>query len=217
MSFCVILRSPAHLVTSPSSTHTASFLLLFFSFLARLDGNAVTMLPGRSISLRTDTSAHFLSTVKIQCHVQSLFINRNEMLALRMQHERRAREWRRRMGEKWTNIKLRIISLAWWKMTTSPRWRGVYSGEMKDDIVIIKALFCLVFLDAFLRCIKVIFEISLASVLGQWNETFNSSTKARIVWAENLECFLSAVLKLPGDSLKVADSAESSLTRAGTV
>lgn len=55
---------------------------------SQFDGNAVTMLPfpGRNISVvfpfNDTTSAHFLSTVKIQCHVQSLFINRNEMLAL---------------------------------------------------------------------------------------------------------------------------------------
>lgn len=55
---------------------------------SQLDGNAVTMLPfpgGETDSSPfNDTSAHFLlSTAKIQCHVQSLFINRNEMLALR--------------------------------------------------------------------------------------------------------------------------------------
>lgn len=55
---------------------------------SQFDGNAVTMLPfpGRcfsDVSPFNDTSAHFLPTVKIQCHVQSLFINRNEMLALR--------------------------------------------------------------------------------------------------------------------------------------
>lgn len=48
-----------------------------------------------------DTSAHFLSTVKIQCHVQSLFINRSfEEKSERVEWLENQGEWRKNEDEK---------------------------------------------------------------------------------------------------------------------
>lgn len=96
MSFCVIFffSSSSHSPRQPQPCRP--IVLSPFFFHAQFDGNAVTMLPFSGSFffhlLLNDTSAHFLSAVKIQCHVQSLFINRNEMLALRCGKERVA--WR---------------------------------------------------------------------------------------------------------------------------
>lgn len=142
--FCVIF----------SPTLLFSLLCCFHS---RFDGNAVTMLPPLLLSIRgrrfrprsmIPRPIFFSSTVKIQCHVQSLFINRNEMLALRWWSVLR---WSERREERKTKI---IPSDERWWCHLPPSSASRRAGRMKDDIVIVKALVCSLKVILWFQCKK---------------------------------------------------------------